>query len=73
MAARRSREEQHSMAAFCPLPVVDSLPAPPRPRPRTQAEEELLPPYTSAEWIRELRQRLVLLRWRAQRLRARSK
>ena len=36
------------------------------------AAEDLLPPYTTEEWIRELRQRLVLLRWRAQRLRARS-
>ena len=39
---------------------------------RQDAEDDLLPPYTIAEWMRELRQRLVLLRWRAQRLRTRS-
>ena len=35
-------------------------------------EEDLLPPYTMEERIRELRQHLVLLRWRVQRLRTRS-
>ena len=39
---------------------------------RQDAEDDLLPPYTIAEWMRELRQRLVLLRWRAQRFRTRS-
>jgi hypothetical protein len=41
--------------------------------PLTQEEETLLPPYTMEERMRELRQRLVLLRWRAQRLRTRSR
>jgi hypothetical protein len=59
------------MEACCTLPVVGSLHAPPLPL--TQDEENLLPPYTTEEWIRELRQRLVLLRWRAQRLRTRSR
>ena len=36
------------------------------------ADEELLPPYTIFERCRELRQRSLLLCWRAQRLRARS-
>src|SRR2546428_7765812 len=31
-------------------------------------EDDLLPPYTMEERIRELRQHLVLLRWRAPRL-----
>jgi len=35
-------------------------------------EDDLLPPYTMEERIRELRQHLVLLRWRAQRLRTGS-
>ena len=35
-------------------------------------DEELLPPYTIREQSRELRQRSVLLCWRAQCLRARS-
>jgi hypothetical protein len=39
---------------------------------RQDAEDYVLPPYTIEERIRELRQRLVLLRWRAQRLRTRS-
>jgi hypothetical protein len=38
-----------------------------------QEEDTLLPPYTMAERMRELRQRLVLLRWRAQRLRTRRR
>jgi hypothetical protein len=42
------------------------------PIPLTQEEDDLLPPYTMEERMRELRQRLVLLRWRAQRLRTRS-
>ena len=40
--------------------------------PPTQEEDELLPRYTLREQSRELRQRSVLLRWRAQRLRNRS-
>ena len=39
---------------------------------RQDAEDDLLPPYTIEERIRELRQHLVLLRWRVQRLRTRS-
>jgi hypothetical protein len=35
-------------------------------------DEELLPPYTLGERCRELRQRSVLLCWRARYLRARS-
>jgi hypothetical protein len=35
-------------------------------------DEALLPPYTIREWSRELRQRSVMLCWRARRLRARS-
>ena len=40
--------------------------------PPTQEEDDLLPPYTIGERSRELRQRSVLLCWRAQRLRTRS-
>jgi hypothetical protein len=36
------------------------------------AADDLLPPYTREERMRELCQRLVLLRWRVQRLRLRS-
>jgi len=36
---------------------------------RHDTEDDLLPPYTMEERMRELRQHLVLLRWRAQRLR----
>ena len=39
---------------------------------RQDTEDDLLPPYTMEERMRELRQHLVLLRWRAQRLRTRS-
>jgi hypothetical protein len=39
---------------------------------RQDAEDDLLPPYTIEERIREPRQHLVLLRWRVQRLRTRS-
>ena len=68
MAARLSIEAKPSMEALGTLPVVCSLHA----LPLTQEEDDLLPPYTTEERIRELRQRLVLLRWRAQRLRTRS-
>jgi hypothetical protein len=37
-----------------------------------EGDEDLLPPYTLGERSRELRQRSILLRWRARRLRARS-
>jgi len=39
---------------------------------RHDTEDDLLPPYTMEERMRELRQHLVLLRWRAQRLRNRQ-
>ena len=39
---------------------------------RQDTADDLLPPYTMEERIRELRQHLVLLRWRAQRLRNRQ-
>ena len=40
--------------------------------PPTQEEDDLLPPYTIWERSRELRQRSVMLCWRAQRLRTGS-
>ena len=40
--------------------------------PLLSEDEELLPPYTLREWSRELRQRSVLLCWRARCLRTRS-
>ena len=70
MKARQSREAKPSLEALGTLPGVCSLHAPLLPL--TQEEDDLLPPYTTEERIRELRQRLVLLRWRAQRLRTRS-
>ena len=39
---------------------------------RQDTADDLLPPYTMEERIRELRQHIVLLRWRAQRLRTGS-
>jgi len=39
---------------------------------RQDTADDLLPPYTMEERMRELRQHIVLLRWRAQRLRTGS-
>ena len=51
MAAGRARDAQPSMEALGMLPVVCSLPAPLLPL--TQEEEDLLPPYTTEEWMHE--------------------